>query len=198
MHEYSSLTKEQIREHQRRGFIVEQLIVGTSLSLFTMLQREVWWVLDHKEWLDKIKQGTLHQTEISSLQSLLRNKEDVDKVITLLGTLVARDFKYTLQFDVDVSSFFRDSREFSKYFRFCLMEGTDLNAFYRTYGDALQAKEYPKEWKTYCEQKYPLEKIPVEAKAEKVVQPPAYEKWMKEYLCKFGECECEVPCFEDA
>ena len=79
------------------------------------------------------------------------------------------------------------------------MEGTDLNAFYRTYGDALQAKEYPEEWKTYCEKKYPpLEKkLPVDIKVEQVVlQPPAYEKWMEGNLCKSGECDCCIPCFD--
>jgi hypothetical protein len=193
---YLSLTKEEIRAYLRQGLIIEQVIVGTPVSRFTTLQREELWVLTQEEWLDNIRQGKLHREERNNLASLL-NKNDVDKVITLLGTLVARDFKYTLKFDVDVSSFFRDPQQYREYFQFCLMEGTDLNAFYRTYGDALQAKEYPEEWKTYCEKKYPpLEKkLPVDIK---VVQPTNYEEWMKEYLCKFGECECKVPCFEDA
>ena len=196
---YLSLTKEEIRDYQYEGLIVEQLIVATPVDLFTTLRREEWWVLTHEEWLDNIRQGKLHQKERNVLARLLKDKKDVDKVITLLGTLVPRDFKYTLQIGVDVSSFFRDPEQFGKYFRLCLMEGTDLNAFYRTYGDALQAKEYPEEWKTYCEKKYPpLEKkLPVDIKVEQVVlQPPAYEKWMEGYLCKTGECDCCIPCFD--
>lgn len=198
MHVYSTITEGEIRDHQHKGLIVEQLVVATQVTPHTTLQRDEWWVLTHEEWLHNIRQGKLHQEELKRLVSLLKDEKDVDKVITLLGTLVPRDFKYTLQFDVDVSSFFRDPQQFSEYFQFCLMEGTDLNAFYRTYGDALQTKEYPGEWKTYCEKKYPLleKKLPVDIKVEKVVlQPPAYEEWMKDSLCKFGECDCNLPCF---